>query len=55
MMQWRKDGLYLACAAVFLLAMYCLIYFVTAAFMATGNGLIKWGEGWKALRAFLGV
>ncbi len=41
------------CALVFigfLLVMYCAVYFVSAAFAATGTGLILWGEGWEALK-----
>lgn len=34
--------------AAFFFSMYCLVYFVTAAFVATSSGLIKWGEGWQA-------
>ena len=47
------DALSLALFAVFLFAMYCLVYFVTAAFMATSHGLIKWGDGWQALKDLL--
>jgi hypothetical protein len=45
----------LALFAVFLFIGYCLIYFVTVAFFATGNGLIKWGEGWNALKELFGL
>jgi hypothetical protein len=49
------DAIYLAFCAAFFFTMYCLIYFVTAAFMATSHGLIKWGEGWRALKNLLGI
>ena len=47
------DGVMLALAAVFLFVGYCLVFFVTASFAATSNGLIKWGEGWQALKTLL--
>jgi len=44
-----KDIATFALCIALLFSLYCLIYFVTAAFTATGTGVIKWGEGWAAL------
>ena len=42
--------LYIAIFFVF----WCLWVFVTASFLATSTGLVKWGEGWSALMDALG-
>jgi hypothetical protein len=39
--------------AAFLFVGYCAWYFVVSAFVATGNGPIKWAAGWEALQQFL--
>ena len=38
----------------FLFLIWCFWMVVTSAFLATGTGLIKWGEGWSALMDALG-
>ena len=45
----KETAIIALCVAFFFIA-YCLIYFVTAAFMATSHGSIKWGEAWQALK-----
>jgi hypothetical protein len=35
--------------------MYLFVLFVTASFMATDNGPIRWGKGWRETLEFVGL
>jgi hypothetical protein len=41
--------------AVFLSTTYLLVIFVTASFVATDNGPIRWEKGWEETLEFIGV
>jgi hypothetical protein len=49
------QALYLTFCAMFFITVYCVVFVVFAAFSATDCGLIKWGEGWQALKNLFGV
>ena len=48
-----KDVLAVVAFMATLFLIYCAVVFVTAAYIATGTGVILWGEGWEALKYHL--